>query len=282
MHRVIIILLCSIVSLSDLYAGTIYTKEDKLIFDKYVEYISRDVNTRSDSLIIKTAKFFLGKPYVGSTLEKDGEEKLVVNLREFDCTTFVETCLALSAMVRSGDISFEEYCRQLAMLRYRNGQIEGYTSRLHYSSDWINENENREFWKNISLSLGGEIIAKNINYMSTHPQAYRHLKDNSYNVNRIRKIEQTINNKNNYRVIPKDKISTIEELIRDGDVILFASSIKGLDYSHLGIAYRKQGKLYFIHASSKFSKVIVEPRTLVGYCSTSKRITGISLIRLKD
>lgn len=42
------------------------------------------------------AKKLLGRPYVGQTLEINEEEQLVVNLRELDCTTLVETSAALA------------------------------------------------------------------------------------------------------------------------------------------------------------------------------------------
>lgn len=158
--------------------------------------------------------------------------------------------------------------------------MDGYTSRLHYSSDWINENEERGLWKNISLDLGGEVMKKNVDYMSSHPQAYKHLMNDSSNVDKIKEAEQNINRRNSYKLIPKQKIASIEELIHDGDVILFSTSINGLDYSHLGIAYWTEGKLHFIHASSAHKKVIIEPKTLNDYCKTSKKCTGISLIRL--
>ena len=36
--------------------------------------------------------------------------------------------------------TFADYCHVLQMLRYRQGQLTDYTSRLHYFSDWIIDN----------------------------------------------------------------------------------------------------------------------------------------------
>lgn len=47
--------------------------------------------------LIALGETFLGTPYVGGTLEGEGEEQVVVNLEEMDCTTFVEYVLALAA-----------------------------------------------------------------------------------------------------------------------------------------------------------------------------------------
>ena len=45
--------------------------------------------------MLEIGKFFLGTPYVTGTLETEGAEHLVVNLREYDCVTFVENVVAL-------------------------------------------------------------------------------------------------------------------------------------------------------------------------------------------
>ena len=46
--------------------------------------------------MLEIGKFFLGTPYVAGTLETKGAEHLVVNLREYDCVTFVENVVALA------------------------------------------------------------------------------------------------------------------------------------------------------------------------------------------
>lgn len=63
-----------------------------------------------DELMIHTALFFRGTPYVASTLEKE-PEGLVVNLQELDCTTFAETVLALSRTLREENPTFENFVR---------------------------------------------------------------------------------------------------------------------------------------------------------------------------
>ena len=74
--------------------------EDRIIFSKYVVYIQNKTNLPTDQIIIETAKFFLDVPYVANTLEIE-PEGLVVNLRELDCTTFLETVYALSMTAKS-------------------------------------------------------------------------------------------------------------------------------------------------------------------------------------
>ena len=87
--------------------GVIYNKEDSLIFVRYIEQFKPQKDLPFNQLLVKTAEFLLGKPYVASTLEASDNETLIINLRELDCTTFVENCIALTRVIKSGDSSFE-------------------------------------------------------------------------------------------------------------------------------------------------------------------------------
>ena len=84
--------------------------------------------------------------------------------------------------------------------------------------------------------------------------------------------------------IPKAQLAGIEDQIQSGDILCFATSIDGLDYSHVVIAYRakKGDRLGFIHASSAAGKVIIEPRTLEAYLQAHGKISGISVLRLNQ
>ena len=262
--------------------NTLYSKSDSLIYEAYVKQFTEQQNKSFDELIINTAKYFLGKPYVASTLEVLDDEKLVINLREFDCTTFVENCIALSLTIKSGDPTFENYCQQLMTIRYREGKTDSYTSRLHYTSDWIYENEKHGIIKNISSTMGGEQIEKEINFMTMHPQSYKHLINNQTNLEELKRIEDKINSRKEYVVIAKTAITNFRKSIRNGDIIAFATSIEGLDYSHIGIAYWESGDLHFIHASSKQKKTVIEEKALSEYCTASKSCTGISVFRVTE
>ena len=111
-------------------SGAEYTSEDSIM----VERLLREaVSERSDEHpMLYFGKKFLGVPYVAHTLENGDSEHLIVNLREMDCTTFVETVTALTLCHRLGLTTFEDYCGQLVKVRYREGKMGDYTSRLHY------------------------------------------------------------------------------------------------------------------------------------------------------
>ena len=263
-------------------AAVVYTKQDSLIYEKYISQLKAEATLPIGELIVKTALFFRDTPYVASTLDNNQEEQLVVNLHQFDCTTFVENCIALSRTLKTGDYSFSNFCNQLRSIRYRDGKIEDYTSRLHYVTDWIYNNSKRGILEDKTLALGGIKDTKTINFMSTHTDAYKALRNDSKLRQKIANIEQQINNRAEYYVLKKKDINIVSSKINNGDIIAFATSIEGLDYTHIAIAYHDQGTLTFIHASSRAMKVIVEPQPLYDYCLKSSKCTGISIFRAID
>ena len=278
-HTYLLLVLMLLVGMP-LYAQVDYTKEDSIIFENYAKKFNQKRNLSKGDLLVETALYFKGKPYVASTLDKNSYERLVVNLREFDCNTFVETCIALVETMKNDNQSFDNFCSKLQGIRYRDGDIKNYASRLHYVSDWNFENEKQGLLSDRSKSLQGILQAKPINFMSTHPNAYKALQKNADLVVEITEIEYEINKRNHFYVIPKQKIEEAQSEIHNGDIIAFATSINGLDYSHIGIAYRVNGILSFIHASTRTMDVVVEPRSLDTYCNQQKKCDGISIFRL--
>ena len=276
----IVFLLIIINSAGVLKAEVSYTKNDSLVYVNCINKLKVDSALPINELMIKVALYFKDTPYVASTLERNTKEQLVVNLREVDCTTFVETCIALSLTLKSGDYSFSNYCNKLEKLRYRDGKIDDYTSRLHYVSDWIQDNA--KILKDETQSLGGILETKKIDFMSTHTDSYKHLKDDKSLQEKMKMIENDINRRGTCYVLEKNMIAEKTDNIKDGDIIAFATSIAGLDYSHIAIAYHYKGKLTFIHASTRTMMVTIEGLSLSDYCNNSKKCTGISVFRLKD
>ncbi len=190
-------------------------------------------------VITEIGESFIGTDYEAFSLEKSGDEKLVINFSGLDCTTFLETALALARCIKSGKTSFEDYQNELTNIRYRNGSIDKYPSRLHYFSDWIFDNQKKGIIKDITKDLDGDPIKFKLNFMSAHPQSYKQLKENPEFIPIIKKQEDAINERE-YFYIPKDKVSQIEDKIDNGDLIAFVTNIKGLDISHTGIALQER------------------------------------------
>jgi len=276
------ILLILALSLNNLCAQVnAHLSQDKQIAQQYFAQAKTVDRTDMSALLINAAHFFLETPYVGATLEFGDTEQLIINLRELDCTTFMETCLALSRAVAAGTPHFDAYCRQLQWIRYRGGVIDGYTSRLHYTSDWIADNTVKEVIEDVTQRACGEPLSLQLSYMSSHPQAYKHLKDHPDRVAFMQQVEERVNARGHYYYIPKQEITKKQKHIKSGDLICFTTSTQGMDISHVGIAYWREGVLTFIHASSTAKKVVIHPESLSDYCAGVKSNTGIMVLRSK-
>jgi len=193
--------------------------------------------------------------------------------------TLVETCLALSRTLNSTEPNFDGFTKELTKIRYRNGIINGYTSRLHYSTDWIYDNEKKGIFHDITCKIGGEPFHPNVSFMSQNPSKYKSLKEDAEAVQQIADYEKEINSRTTYCYIPKNEIDKYKSKIESGDIIGFTTSMKGLDISHLAIAYWENGMLTFIHASSSEMKVIINPVSIADYSESIKTNTGIVVIR---
>jgi len=244
-------------------------------------FLQSQAKTTIDSAMIQAAFYFLNTPYVAGTLESPDstKEELVVNLRELDCTTFVENCLALSRTTQLPSPDYDSFLRELQKIRYRKGLINGYISRLHYTTDWIYDNADKGIIEDVTYALGGRKFKPNVHFMSENYQKYLHLANDSDAVQQIAQVEKTINARNTYYYIPKKEIPQRQSLIKSGDIICFTTAVPGLDVSHLGIAYWRNGELTFIHASSTAKKVIINPQSLIDYCSMIQTCKGIIVLR---
>lgn len=269
--------LCGMKAQTPSPAALYCTEEDRTIVDRYLDRMADRKNLPFGELVAETALFFLGTPYVAGTLEKE-PEGLVVNLREMDCTTFVENVLALARTLQSGEPSFDTFCGELQALRYREGRISGYPDRLHYMSDWIWENARRGRVRDITSEASGEPLALHLSFISTHPEAYKQLKERTDWIRQIAAKEKEIDRRA-YAYIPKAQIEQAAPGLQTGDVVCFVTTVPGLDVSHVGILYRKGGMLTFIHASTTAKRVIVNEVSLRDYTARMKTNRGLMIAR---
>jgi hypothetical protein len=283
MKKVGLILLLFMATASVIFAkqNPIYTRDDIVVFDKYVQYIEPYRNKPMEDVLQATAEFFLESPYVANTLEA-ADEILIVNLRELDCTTFVENVIALSLAARGEKLSFDAFVDELRKIRYRNGSIDDYSSRLHYTCDWVFENQQRGIVENISRQLGGTKDVRKIHFMTSHREAYRQLASDEQMLQKMSLREKIINDRGGFYYLTKEQILSQSDNIPNMAMIAFVTSIDGLDVSHVAFAYRQNGKLTFIHASSAAKKVIIQPATLSEYCASQKLCKGVMVIQINS
>jgi len=235
-----------------------------------------------EDVIVAIGISFTGTEYLAHALEEDGDEQIVVNLSGIDCTTLVENCLALSRCIKNGTTSFDEYLEELQFIRYRDGVIDGYTSRLHYFSGWITNNAKKGVVEDVTAQIGGEPINFHLNYMSTHPDSYKQLKENPDLFPIIKAQEEEISSRE-YFYIPKEEIESKEEFINSGDIIAITTTVEGLDIGHVGIAVRMDdGRIHLLHAPSPNTKVHITELTLEDYLMKYKRHSGVIVLRVLE
>ena len=243
-----------------------------------IETISDLKNDGLGETIVAVGKTFIGIPYVARTLEIGETESLVINLQGMDCTTYVENVLAFSIMLEQQKKDFGAYTKNLETIRYKDGKLDGYASRLHYFSEWIANNEKKGLLKDITSEIGGIESTKEIDFMSTHRELYPFLEDQE-NYKKIQESEQFLRSIP-ICILPQDQIQAKEHLIRTGDIIAMTTSIKGLDITHTGIASREaDGRIHLLHASTGSKVVELSKLPLVDYLKGIKSNTGIMVAR---
>lgn len=204
----------------------------------------------------RIGRTFVGTPYVAHTLEAPGPEHLVVDFRELDCVTFVETVFTTARFVHAPDAgqllerppaAQARYDSLLTRLRYRGGVLEGYPSRLHYFTDWIGDAEAKGLVRNVTRELGGVRTTEPVGFMTEHPDAYRQLREHRANLDQVRRAEERLSGQARW-FIPQDSVDGVEARIRDGDIIAATSTVPGLDVAHTGLALWVDGTLRLMHA----------------------------------
>lgn len=239
--------------------------------------------TDPNALVSFYAHELLDRPYVAHTLDQTGnDEFLVIDVDEFDCTTFVETLYALARTTMSGHFSWRDYAANLENLRYRRGVLDGYASRLHYISEWAVDNISRGNIVEVSGDLpASKAEVKTINFMTTHRDLYPQLSD-SATCAKLRNFEIGYRN-HKFEYVRKNMVGVkdVKNALLEGDIVGLVTKIEGLDVSHMGIIVKdEKGDNYLLDASASAGKVQVEPLALPKYLEKVKTCTGLRVFRI--
>lgn len=259
-------------------------KDSEAYYKELCKDASVSKEDRRSKLILHIARKFLGTPYVAKTLETEGKERLVINARQLDCTTYVENTMAIYLCVSNGQTSYDNYKNQLRLLRYANGEV-AYAARQHYFTQWIEENTKKGYVHELQSPTPPFTAVQllRIDFMTTHVSLYPMLKDSPEDIKTIAQRERELSGRR-YRYIPKTSIrnnSLFRSTIKDGDIIAITTSKKGLDTSHIGIAVWHKDGLHMLNASQIHKKVVEEPMTLYQYMQRHPSQTGIRIVRMK-
>ncbi len=157
-------------------------------------------------------------PMIGSPTQA---EVLVMRMDSFDCTTYLQTVLAISMSK-----SLNDFLNKLREIRYVDGKL-SYQTRLHYTIDWARHLISRGLLTD--LTLGDEVL--------TREKTLSFLKD-------VPPKKVVI------RFYPKRSLSSVSRWLIDGDLIYFTSSRRNLDIFHVGIIFRDSQRLFMRHAQA--------------------------------
>ena len=268
-----------------------WNEEDWSIFEAKVSWaLGQGLDTLSvGAVMAKIGRSFVGTAYIPGTLEVEGPESLVINFRGLDCVTFVENVFAMSRFVRAGGAgtllgnrkSAEDFYESiLSEHRYRNGQVNGYPSRLHYFSDWVGDNHRRGLVRDISSELHVIVDSEAVDFMSTHTDSYAQLVDIS-NISLIKETEERLSAADRV-YIPEDRINEVVQEIHDGDIIAATSTLAGLDIAHTGLALWIDETLHLLHAPLVGEAVQISETPLAERINKIEGQAGIIIARPQD
>jgi N-acetylmuramoyl-L-alanine amidase-like protein len=227
-----------------------------------------------------------GTPYRPGTLDaylraggSPASEPLTASLTRFDCVTLVESCLAVARVAGGGrQPTWARFGHEIERMRYRRGERRGYTSRLHYFSEWISDGAGRGLVRDLGGELGGAADVRPLRFMSEHRASYPALRDDA-TFAEIEAIERRLDGRHRL-VVPTKRIPQVVDRIETGDVLAFATEIPGLDVTHAAFAYRAaDGVLRVLHAPLSGGVVEITRTTLPQYVAAIRRSTGILVAR---
>ncbi|CAN5850237.1 DUF1460 domain-containing protein [soil metagenome] len=227
-------------------------------------------------VVQRVAELLIGSPYSAGMLDASIEETLVVGLASFDCVLFVESVLALSHSIVRGDNAFASYARMVRNLRYRDGNMSGYCSRLHYFTDWIHDNQRASYLEEV-VSSRAVRYDKPIDFMSRNSSRYPKLQGNRHAIGCIQEVEQSMVGRR-LHYLPQERIRSAYADLRAGDVVAITTSVSGLDVTHTGFVYRgRNGETGLIHASTTGSVRV--DTDLASYIQGNRSQTGVIIAR---
>lgn len=209
---------------------------------------------------------FIGRPYRSNSLSTSNPESLVADLESFDCVTFLENSLALALSAGVDSI----YRKALVHVRYAGDSIQ-YEKRYHYFSDAMSQ-------------LGYPLLGTR-NMLKMSPKSFSFLSNylvskqiGQINIPLLRSRENELAHKAFYYT-PTTSVNELLPLLKSGDLVGLVSKNASIDFLHTGMIYRKDGKVFLLHASQEFKRVMVSSQTLVDYLKTHRQFIGVSAFR---
>jgi hypothetical protein len=222
--------------------------------------------TRINSDLTRVGLQFLGKPYRANALSDSNPEILVADLESFDCVTFIENSLALAHS--AGDESL--YRKALVHFRYAGDSVQ-YEKRYHYFSDAMRQLGYTILGTKDLLHKSPKSFSFLSNYLASKEKG-------EINLTLLRARENELAQKDFYYT-PNVLVDRLLPLLKSGDLVGLVSKNSAIDFLHTGMIFRKDRKVYLLHASQEFKRVTVSKQTLSEYLKTHRQFIGVSAFR---
>ncbi len=188
-------------------------------------------------------------------------------------------------MLKKGGRTPDDMLKEVAFTRYRGGGPVDFTTRLHYTTDWFHDNEQKKVVKLLGDLPGAEPYIVQVNAMSAHPENYRQLKAHPEMIPKLRQFEVAINSRTPLNYVPMAKLKDAESQLQTGDIVGVCGYEHGGDIPHTGLIYRDDaGVPHFMDASSlkRNYKVTIESGPISQSLNWAKYLTGAMFARPLD
>lgn len=237
----------------------------------------RNADETFGALTVRVAQAALGRPYADPP-SQGSAEVLNVNVNAFECVSFVESSLAVARCVWQQTPNATCFSQEIVAIRYRDGRIDGFPSRLHYFEDWLGDNARRGHMHLLAKELGGESMMRHTAYMTDHPALFPPLRDTEV-YRRIQAMERHLSAQPQVIVL-REMVGAIEPRLIDGDIIAVTTRRSNILVHHAGLVQLGPDRsVHLLHASSAHHKVTRTKETLAEYINRRPEREGIMVAR---
>ena len=167
------------------------------------QLLAGTVAAQESSLVLSNGLGFVDTPYKAGTLEVDDTEDLLSIVTKWIVPLSLNMHWQWPLPAARRRNAGSDFARNLQRIRYRDGKIDGYTSRLHYISDWINNAVRQGLLEDVTAAYSPFKQKLSLSYMSTHPELYKSLKNSPENVPKWQKYEKALSGQRGYTICPK-------------------------------------------------------------------------------
>ncbi|MBI5511981.1 MAG: DUF1460 domain-containing protein [Deltaproteobacteria bacterium] len=252
--------------------------EEALLAEWFKRAAARRPGESFGDLVVRVAGLQLGKAYYDPP-QTAGPERLQIELKTFQCVSFVEDSLAVARCLWRGEPTAACFLHDVVASRYRDGRMDGYASRLHYFTDWIEDNARRGRLQIVTGAVGGRALRQRFSFMSDNPASYPALAAPAV-LNAIKEIEARLS-ATPHVVLDRADVARAQSQLENGDVIgLVSDKHPGMVVIHTGFIYvDKHGKRSLMHAASFHKRTLVTGSDVANYLLRRPERRGLMIGR---